>query len=108
MNDWEIPAHLEALVKKRDRYCVYCHVKMKDYPHRKGTPRDKSTWEHIDNNGPAAEWNIVRCCAACNSSKGTKKLSEWLKSEYCVKKGISTKNISNKIVKKYISKKFRA
>ena len=25
--------------------------------------------------------NIARCCSSCNSSKGTKKLSDWINSE---------------------------
>ena len=42
--------------------------------------------------------NIVRCCFSCNSSKGTKKLSDWLESDYCKKRGI-TKDTVDEVVR---------
>jgi hypothetical protein len=92
MNNWGIPAWLEEKVKIRDKFCIYCGIEMKDYPHTKGTPRDKATWEHIDNDGPSdSELNVARCCAACNASKGTKKLADWLESPYCREKKVKEK-----------------
>ena len=92
MNKWGIPAWLEEKVKKRDKLCVYCGIEMKDYLHVKGTPKDKATWEHIDNDeNNKSELNVVRCCASCNSSKGTKKLTDWLESPYFKKKKIKDK-----------------
>ncbi len=89
-NNWNIPIELENKVRKRDKSCVYCHVKFKP------TPKAKATWEHIINNAKnISEENIALCCASCNASKGAKKLSEWLaNSEYCKKKGINKGNIS--------------
>jgi 5-methylcytosine-specific restriction endonuclease McrA len=101
LNKWGIPNWLEEKVKKRDKFCVYCHVKLKEYPRTKGTPGDKATWEHIDNNGPNSEFNVVRCCSSCNASKGTKKLSDWLESSYCKKKKISKETIANVVRKSY-------
>ena len=33
--------------------------------------------------------NIARCCASCNSSKGTKNLADWMESNYCSTNGIT-------------------
>jgi hypothetical protein len=39
--------------------------------------------------------NIVRCCMACNASKGTKALRAWLDSAYCKRKGISERTVAD-------------
>jgi len=101
LNKWGIPYSIEEKVKKRDKFCVYCHIKLKEYSRTKGTPGDKATWEHIKNDGPNSESNVVRCCCSCNASKGTKKLSDWLESSYCKKKNISKKTIANVVQKSY-------
>ncbi|HPN72838.1 MAG TPA: HNH endonuclease, partial [Candidatus Omnitrophota bacterium] len=41
-----------------------------------------------------SEQNIVLCCKACNSSKGAKKLEEWLNSSYCKKKNINKNTVA--------------
>jgi len=103
LNKWAIPNWLEEKVKKRDKFCAYCNIKLKEYPLKKGTPLDKATWEHIDNDGPlGTESNVVRCCCSCNSSKGTKKLSDWLESSYCKEKKINEKTIKNIIVRRFL------
>jgi hypothetical protein len=38
--------------------------------------------------------NIARCCAACNSSKGTKALATWLTSSYCARRGITSGTVA--------------
>jgi len=102
LNAWKIPAWLEEKVKKRDKLCVYCHVPMKEYLHRKGTPIGKATWEHVDNDeGNISESNIVRCCSSCNKSKGAKKLSDWLESPYCKRNKINKKTIANVVRKSH-------
>ena len=101
-NNYNIPDWLEEKVRNRDKKCIYCRVKMKEYRHTKGTPGDKATFEHIDNDGPPTVGNIAMCCATCNSSKGTKKLRDWLKSDYCRAKNINLKTVAP-IIRKYIS-----
>lgn len=103
-NNWDIPDWLEAKVRERDKTCIYCHTPLKEYFNAKGTPRDKATFEHIDNDGLPSEENIAMCCASCNSSKGVKKLSDWLDSPYCKKKNICKENVAD-IIKKYIEAK---
>ena len=97
-NNWNIPAELEGKVRERDTECVYCHVKFQP------NPKDRASWEHIDNDEKnITEENIVLCCSACNSSKGTKTLTEWLNTPYCAKKGI-TKDSVAAIIKDWIRK----
>ena len=100
-NNYNIPNWLEEKVRDRDKNCVYCDVKLKNHPRAKGTPGDKATFEHIDNDGPPSEENIAMCCSSCNSSKGVKKLLDWLDSPYCKKKNISKETVAN-IIRKYI------
>jgi len=38
--------------------------------------------------------NIARCCVSCNASKGAKKLSDWLESKYCKKRGITKDTVA--------------
>lgn len=54
-----------------------------------------ATWEHIINDARIiSRENIARCCVSCNSSKGTKKLSDWLESDYCKKRGINGETVA--------------
>lgn len=93
MNRWNIPDWVEDKIRKRDKLCVYCRAVLKEYRHARGVPRNKATWEHIDNDDLRSAANIVRCCGACNTSKGAKKLVEWFESEYCKKKKISERTV---------------
>lgn len=100
MNKWNIPISLEEEIKKRDKLCVYCHLRFKSDSFKK-----RATWEHIDNNAKNISIsNIVLCCSSCNSSKGTKTLANWLKSSYCQKNGINENTIAN-VVKKSLTSK---
>jgi 5-methylcytosine-specific restriction endonuclease McrA len=99
MNRWGIPKWLEEEVKKRDRTCVYCSIKLIDSTPRNGTRKALATWEHIINDAKIVNRkNIARCCASCNSSKGTKLLIDWIQSDYCKKKGIK-KDAVSKVVR---------
>jgi hypothetical protein len=100
VNRWCIPAWLEQRIRKRDTGCVYCGISFKA-----NSPRKVATWEHIDNDEHhICETNIVLCCRSCNSSKGTKTLSSWLKSPYCEQKQINRATVA-KIIKRYIERK---
>ena len=94
-NSWDIPDWLEHEVRSRDTLCVYCRIPLKAHVGVKGTPANKATWEHIDNNGLPTKKNIAMCCAACNSSKGVKKLSNWLTSQYCLQKNINKETVAD-------------
>lgn len=96
MNRWNIPEWLELEVRERDKFCVYCGVQLiEDVP--SGGPRKAAaTWEHIVNDASIVTLeNIARCCAACNSSKGTKQLSDWLQSRYCRRHGITRDTVAD-------------
>ena len=91
---------LEEEIRARDKTCVYCCVKLLDVIPRGGSRKAMATWEHIINDANiVTRENIARCCAACNSSKGTIALSDWINSDYCKKRGIN-KNTVTAIVRK--------
>jgi len=95
MNHWGIPDWLEREVKERDKTCVYCGIQMIEQMPPSGSRKTVATWEHIINDARiVTRENIARCFVACNSSKGTKKLSQWLQSSYCKKRGISLDTVA--------------
>ena len=100
MNNWHIPDWLEKEVRERDKHCVYCRIQMIEQMSLRGPRRNVATWEHIINDvSIVSPENIARCCVACNSSKGTKKLSDWMHSIYCQKRSISKETVAE-VVKK--------
>jgi hypothetical protein len=95
MNNWGIPEWLEREVKERDKTCVYCGIQMIEQMPPRGPRRNVATWEHIINDASiVSRENIARCCVACNSSKGSKKLSDWIQSSYCKKRGINKDTVA--------------
>ena len=92
MNNWKIPDWLEREVIERDRNCVYCRIECGSL---RETRKSIATWEHIVNDARIINReNVARCCSSCNSSKGTKKLSDWLESKYCKKRGITEDTVA--------------
>ena len=101
MNNWKIPEWLEKEVLDRDKKCIYCGVK---FGSSKENRKTQASWEHIVNDASIiTRKNIARCCIACNSSKGTKKLSDWINSKYCKNNGIN-KNTVTDVVKNALNK----
>ncbi len=100
MNRWNIPEKLEKEIIERDKHCVYCGIKMLEKVTQGNSRKTAATWEHIINDESIiTKDNIARCCSACNSSKGTKKLSEWINSDYCNRKNINKNTVAD-IIKK--------
>jgi hypothetical protein len=98
MNKWGIPDWLEREVRERDKRCVYCGVQMIEKMPARGPRKTVATWEHIVNDASIiTRDNIARCCLACNASKGTKELFEWLQSDYCKRRGISENTVGEVI-----------
>jgi 5-methylcytosine-specific restriction endonuclease McrA len=92
VNRWRIPAWLEQEVLARDTCCVYCGVAFAIPALTHGA---RPSWEHIVNDaGIVTRENIVRCCMACNASKGTQELRAWLLSTYCKRKGITETTVA--------------
>jgi hypothetical protein len=90
-NRWNIPGWLEREVRERDRACVYCGTLFATATSR----RDRPSWEHIVNDASiVTRENIALCCIGCNASKGTKALSVWLLSKYCLARGISSRSVA--------------
>jgi hypothetical protein len=95
MNKWGIPVWLEREVRQRDKKCVYCGTLMRDSTSADGSRKSVATWEHIINDARIVTLeNIARCCASCNSSKGTKRLSLWIESSYCKRRGIGRDTVA--------------
>ncbi len=100
MNRWGIPDWLEKEVRSRDKDCVYCGVKMTDKKTSDSSRKTVASWEHIVNDARIiTRENIALCCVSCNASKGAKKLSDWLQSSYCKKRGITKDTVAD-IVKR--------
>ena len=96
MNNWGIPDWLEKEIKDRDKMCVYCGIEMIEQMRPSGSRKDVATWEHIINDASIiTPENIARCCVACNASKGAKKLSDWIHSSYCKKRGITKDTVAD-------------
>lgn len=75
-NSWNIPSWLEYEIRARDKVCVYCGV---EFTSAKVSKKTCASWEHIINDARIiSKDNIALCCCGCNSSKGQKKLSDWL------------------------------
>jgi hypothetical protein len=101
MNIWNIPDWLEHEIKARDANCVYCGIEFESIDGK--TRKSIATWEHIVNDEKLINReNIARCCVACNSSKGTKKLSDWIESNYCKRRGITRDTVAE-VVKRALS-----
>ncbi len=104
MNRWGIPDWLEREVKERDKICVYCGTKMIERMSPIGPRTAVATWEHIINDATiVTPENIARCCAPCNSSKGTRKLSDWIQSSYCKRRNINAETVAE-VVKQALLK----
>lgn len=99
-NKWKIPKEVEDFVLKRDLNCVYCGIKFSSDHSRKS----KASWEHIVNdiriNGID---NIALSCVSCNSSKGSKLLTDWLESKYCTQKNINLSTVSTVVKNAYLN-----
>lgn len=95
MNNWGIPDSLEKEVKARDKTCVYCGIQMIEKAPPRGPRKALATWEHIINDASiVSRENIARCCWSCNSSKGTKRLSDWIEASYCKTRGIDKGSVA--------------
>ena len=91
-NNWNIPSWLETKVRVRDKDCVYCRVRFTSVSESRKTA---ASWEHIVNDvGIITRENIALCCSGCNSSKGQKNLSDWLKTKYCKERGIMNETVA--------------
>jgi hypothetical protein len=76
---------------------------MKTYDGVIGCPSDKATFEHLNRNGPfywsqgLQEKHLIIVCCRCNSSRGSKRLTDWFKSSYCRTKRINSKTVAARV-----------
>ncbi|MCG5511892.1 HNH endonuclease [Ectothiorhodospira shaposhnikovii] len=100
-NNWNIPDWLEKVVRERDTVCVYCGS---EFTSVKVSRKSAASWEHIINDASiVTSENIALCCCGCNASKGQKPLSAWLKSKYCLDRGITPQTVAP-IIKRAIKR----
>jgi hypothetical protein len=98
MNPWRIPDWLEREVRGRDKACVYCGIAMIEQMPSRGPRGAAATWEHIINDATVVtRENIARCCVACNASKRTRPLVEWIESRYCKERGITADTVAETV-----------
>ncbi len=98
MNSWNIPDWMEKEILERDQTYVYCGIEMAVQKAPGGSRKHVGSWEHIINDASiVTRENIARCCVGCNASKGAKKLSDWLESSYCEKRGINRETVAEVI-----------
>ena len=110
-NKFGIPRQVVTELRARDKTCVYCHKVMRTFAKIRaglGSRADQATIEHL-NCDPPFYWKdgltkegLAICCSACNSSRGKKKLADWLKTDYCVSRNIS-ENMVAEPVRRYLS-----
>lgn len=87
---------------ERDKLCSYCKKEM-IYPFDKNNRNDSTTIEHLNYDGPfyiktgLNIVDIVIVCGSCNSSRGVKKLIDWLKTDYCINKNINSDTVSSQV-----------
>lgn len=99
-NTYGISKQDEREIRARDKKCVYCRIRMKQSSRARGP--SEATIEHFNNDGPFKKrYNLAICCRRCNSSRRDKSLSDWFKTEYCLKKKINEKMVA-KPVKEYL------
>ena len=107
-----IPQNDLDTIVERDADCVYCHKQMLN-PWSQMNREDSVTIEHLNHR---QDWNSVEsylrdglsvptiiaiCCGACNSSRGSKSLRDWFKTDYCVGKKLDYVTVSP-VVRNYI------
>jgi len=100
-NKYGLPENKLAIIRARDKVCVYCHKIMIE-PSIGGSRKDWATIEHLNHLPPWDNSDTVAfCCGSCNSSRGNKKIIDWFKTSYCIGKNINFDTVA-KPVKKYI------
>lgn len=108
-----IPQKQLDVIFARDKACVYCHKQMIT-PYDITNRSNSVTIEHLNHR---ADWDSVQdfvsnntpvysiialCCGSCNSSRGSKSLSEWFQAEYCRMRNIEQSTVSE-VVRDYMN-----
>jgi len=100
-NKYGLPEDKLDKIRERDNDCVYCHKKMIK-PHQGGKQSDFATIEHLNDLPPWDNIALVAfCCGSCNSSRGTKKITDWFKTKYCLERDINYNTVA-KPIREYI------
>jgi len=95
----------EEELRARDKTCVYCRKAMQAYAetHDWHDRAALATIEHLNFDGPfyvsdgLRKEDVVICCCPCNSSRGTRRLLDWFKSDYCVSPNINDDTVAEPV-----------
>jgi hypothetical protein len=107
-NSFGISRQDEDALRARDKTCVYCRKVMKTHAEIKeaqGKRADEATIEHLNFAGPfhvrdgLKREDLVICCRGCNSSRGERRLSDWFKQDYCVRRNINEDSVAEPVVR---------
>jgi hypothetical protein len=105
-NQFGISRQDEEAIRVRDKACVYCHKTMRTAEEVKsgvGGRRDQASIEHLNFCGPfyikdgLRLEDIVICCGSCNSSRRDRRLWDWFRSKYCVKRNINAETVADPV-----------
>ena len=100
-NNYKLPHNDMKRIFERDKNCVYCHKTMISHD----ANSHRSDWYTIEHLNCLPPWNdpatVTICCWSCNSSRRDKKIRDWLKTSYCIVRGINENTVALP-VRKYI------
>ena len=105
-NRFQIPQEVEIRLRQKFKVCAYCGRRMKAQASIKDDRRGMPTIEHLNRKEPfywsnglhgLQEKHLVLCCAQCNSSRGTKRLTDWFASPYCLAKHINARSVAPRV-----------
>jgi hypothetical protein len=109
-NQFGISRQDEESIRARDKACVYCRKAMRTTKELKsgiGKVGDRASIEHLNFCGPfyikdgLRLDDIVICCGSCNSSRRDRRLWDWFRFDYCVKRNINVDTVADP-VRKYL------
>ena len=104
-NKWNIPDWLDEEVKRRDKRCVYCDVEFTPASLSKKT---SASWDTSSMTAARPAEKISHCAVLdVIEAKGRKKLSDWLESNYCKRKGIAAGSVAS-IIKRALAASTRS
>lgn len=105
-NSFGISRQDEEELRARDKPCVYCRKVMKTHAEIKaaqGERADEATIEHLNFAGPfyvrdgLRKEDLVICCRGCNSSRGERRLLDWFRPDYCVRRNIKVDTVAGPV-----------
>ena len=102
-NRFQIPPDVELRLRREFKTCAYCGRRFNARVGLRAASADKATIEHLNRHGPfywsdgLKEEHLVIVCGRCNSSRGIKRLADWLASPYCLSRRIRMSTVADRV-----------